>query len=94
MTTNSLTHYPHHLSDEDEWPRGQVAPCRFDGKVFTVDYDAKEAACVCSVRNCLVDKFNHIIDPPTDLLGRRGRNAYNEAYRPSAEISQTARQPD
>jgi hypothetical protein len=46
---------------EDNWPKGDIAPRRFDGTVRTVDYDSKEAACFCPIRNCIVDNFNRII---------------------------------
>jgi hypothetical protein len=61
---------------DQDWPQSQQAPCRADGQVREIDYDAKEAACFCPIRNCLVDKANRVIGLGIDLLGRTGREAY------------------
>ncbi len=61
---------------EKDWPDRVLAPCRPDGEVLTIDYDTKEAACFCEIRNCLVDDMNKIIPPGNDMLGRKGNAAY------------------
>lgn len=60
----------------ETWPKGEFAPCRPDGQVVTVDNDSKDAACICPIRNCIVDFTNRIIPPGIDLMGKTGKEAY------------------
>jgi hypothetical protein len=62
---------------DQDWPQSQQAPCRTDGQVFEIDYDAREAACFCPIRNCLVDKVDRVIGLGIDLRGWIGRAAYH-----------------
>ncbi len=47
--------------DPKDLPLRNLAPCWSDGSVETVDYDTKDAICVCEYRTCLVNSRNIII---------------------------------
>lgn len=51
-------------------PLQAIAPCLPEGRIVEIDYDAREEACICSWRECLVDRNLNILGPGIDLLDR------------------------